>query len=214
MNIILLGPPGAGKGTQAKNIAQKYTIAHISTGDIFRQVAASGSDLGKQLNSYMSAGALVPDVLVVEMVNERLGKSDCQNGFLLDGFPRTLAQAEALDKALLKSNKKIDVVLSIELGDEEIVRRLSGRRVCACGRSYNVILQPPRKDGVCDACGAALIHRADDQSETIEKRLGVYHAQTKPLISYYTNKRILKTVDGSVSIADVFKAITIQLTAL
>jgi adenylate kinase len=208
MNLVLLGPPGAGKGTQAVQISQKYSLAHISTGDIFRETAKSGSELGKKLQSYMTAGKLVPDELVIEIVNDRLSKPDCQSGFLLDGFPRTIGQAKALDEVLQKNGKKIDKVISIKLDDEEIVGRLSSRRVCSCGASYNLKTQPPKKEGVCDRCSSKLFQRADDNAETIRQRLKVYHEQTSPLIEYYSNDKKLFAVKGDQSIDMVFKDIS------
>lgn len=208
MNLILLGPPGAGKGTQAKMIAAKYHLPHISTGDMFRETAASGSELGTKLQSFMSQGKLVPDAVVIEVVKERLAKPDCADGFLLDGFPRTVKQAEALDNLLAENKRKIDVVLNIELDDEEIIRRLSSRRVCiGCGGSYNLISQPSKIDGVCDLCGGKVIQRADDNAETIKNRLKVYHNQTSPLIDYYSRAEVLKKVDGSKPVEEVFKSL-------
>lgn len=206
MNFILIGPPGAGKGTQAKNLVQKFAIAHISTGDMFRETAASGSELGKKLQSFMSAGTLVPDEVVIDVVKTRLEKSDCAQGFLLDGFPRTTPQAEALDRMLAQTNRHIDAVLCLKIDDNEIVRRLSSRRVCpACGGSFNLVSQPPKVTGKCDLCGAALIQRADDNEQTIRQRLAVYHSQTSPLIDYYTRRGILHAVDGSRTVNEVFK---------
>jgi adenylate kinase len=208
MNLILLGPPGAGKGTQAKKIAEKYNIPHISTGDMFRETAQSGSELGKKLQSFMSAGKLVTDEIVVEVVASRLIKPDAQKGFLLDGFPRTVFQAQELDKILAAKKQKIDFVLSITLEDDEIVKRLSSRRVCvSCGASYNTITQPPKKDSVCDKCGGKVILRSDDNPETIRQRLKVYKEQTSPLIDYYSKKGVLKTVDGSGQVGEVFKGL-------
>ncbi|MBN1622282.1 MAG: adenylate kinase [Endomicrobiales bacterium] len=208
MNLIILGPPGAGKGTQAKKIAKKYNIQHVSTGDIFRETSKSGSDLGKKLQSYMSSGALVPDDLVVEIVKERIVRPDCQKGFLLDGFPRTLVQAENLDKVLLKENRKIDKALSLDLSEEEVVSRLSSRRVCkSCGANYNLITQPPKNGEICDNCSGELVQRADDNPETIKQRLKVYRDQTEPLIEYYSKTKILVKIDGAKSINEVFKNI-------
>ncbi|HBU69779.1 MAG TPA: adenylate kinase [Elusimicrobia bacterium] len=208
MNIILLGPPGAGKGTQAKKIAAKYSLPHISTGDMFRETAASGSELGKQLQSYMSAGKLVPDELVIAAVKERLLKKDCAAGFLLDGFPRTLPQAAALDKALAEAGKKIEKVISLTVDEEEIVKRLSSRRVClSCGATYNLAGQMPAKEGVCDTCSGKVIQRADDNENTIRKRMSVYREQTSPLIKYYTDNRVLREVNGMLSVEEVFKKI-------
>lgn len=208
MNLILLGPPGAGKGTQAKFISEKYGLPHISTGDMFRETAASGSELGKKLQEFMSAGKLVTDDIVIEVVKVRISKADTAKGFLLDGFPRTVPQAQALDKMLSEKSVKIDVVLSITLDDEEVVKRLSSRRVCiACGASYNTITQAPKKDGVCDKCSGSVIQRQDDNAQTIRQRLKVYNEQTSPLIEYYTSKGVLKTVDGSGSVEAVFKGL-------
>jgi adenylate kinase len=208
MNLILLGPPGAGKGTQAKKISEKYKLPHISTGDMFRETASSGSELGKQLQSYMSAGKLVPDELVVAAVKERLQKSDSTSGFLLDGFPRTIVQAEALDKAIKETGRKIDKVISLTVDEEEIVKRLSSRRVClSCGAAYNLLSVMPKKDSVCDTCGWKVVQRADDNEATIRKRMSVYRDQTSPLIKYYTNNGILREVNGMLSVDDVFKKI-------
>ena len=208
MNVILVGPPGAGKGTQAKMIASKYGLAHISTGDMFRETAASGSALGKTLQGYMSQGKLVPDDVVIQVVKERLTKSDCSAGFLLDGFPRTVPQAAALDIMLRETGKKIDRVPCLVVEDEVIVRRLSSRRVCpSCGGSFNLVSQPPETAEVCDFCKAGLVQRADDNAETIRQRLRVYHEQTHPLIDYYTKAGILCTVEGSRTVEEVFKDI-------
>ena len=208
MNLILLGPPGAGKGTQAKFLAEKFKIPHISTGDMFRETAQSGSELGKKLQSFMSAGKLVTDDIVVEVVESRLSKPDTLKGFLLDGFPRTVFQAQELDKILALRKQKIDFVLSITLNDEEIVKRLSSRRVCvSCGVSYNTITQPPKSDSVCDKCSGKVILRPDDNPGTIRQRLKVYKEQTSPLIDYYYSKGVLRGVDGSGSVEDVFKGL-------
>ena len=204
MNLILLGPPGAGKGTQAKQIASKYKLPHISTGDIFREASSSGSELGKKLQSYMSSGQLVPDALVIDIVKERLNKPDAKNGFLLDGFPRTLEQAKALGIVLEKEGRKIDKVLSIYLNDEEVVKRISGRRSCSCGASFNVYSQPPKKQDICDKCGSKLLQRADDNPETVKKRLEVYNSQTTPLISYYKNLNTLFKIEGNDTVNKVF----------
>lgn len=209
MNIILLGPPGAGKGTQAKMVAEKFSLQHISTGDMFRETAASGSELGKKLQSFMSKGALVPDDVVIEIVKERLSKPDCEKGFLLDGFPRTLAQAKSLDDLLKSMGKKIDHVVSISVEDEAIIKRLSSRRVClACGASYNTITQKPKVEGVCDKCKGKVVLRADDNAETVKNRLSVYKNQTSPLIDYYKNKKVLREVNGEGSVEEVFKKIS------
>lgn len=209
MKIIMLGAPGAGKGTQAKKIAEKYTIPHISTGDIFRANIKEGTELGKKAKTYMDQGLLVPDELVVDLVVDRVGKDDAKNGYVLDGFPRTIPQAEALDKALEAIGEKVDYAINVEVPDENIIRRMSGRRACvACGATYHLVHIPPKQEGICDTCGKELILRDDDKPETVKKRLDVYHEQTQPLIDYYTNKGILKEVDGTVDMADVFSAIT------
>ena len=209
MKIIMLGAPGAGKGTQAKKIAEKYAIPHISTGDIFRANIKEGTELGKKAKTYMDQGLLVPDELVVDLVVDRVGKDDAKNGYVLDGFPRTIPQAEALDKALEAIGEKVDYAINVEVPDENIIRRMSGRRACvACGATYHLVHIPPKQEGICDTCGKELILRDDDKPETVKKRLDVYHEQTQPLIDYYTNKGILKEVDGTVDMADVFSAIT------
>ena len=209
MNLILLGPPGAGKGTQAAKIIEKYDIPHISTGDIFRANIKEGTELGKKAQTYMDKGELVPDELVVDLVVDRVAKDDAKNGYVLDGFPRTIPQAEALDKALAACGEKIDYAIDVNVPDENIISRMSGRRACtACGGTYHIVNIPPKKEGICDACGGPLVLRADDEPETVKKRLDVYHEQTQPLIDYYTEQEILKTVDGTVSMEDVFKAIT------
>ena len=208
MKIIMLGAPGAGKGTQAKKIAAKFSIPHISTGDIFRANIKNGTELGKKAKTYMDQGLLVPDELVVDLVVDRVNQDDCRDGYVLDGFPRTIPQAEALDKALAKLGQKVDFAIDVDVPDENIVRRMGGRRACVtCGATYHLECAPTKKDGVCDTCGGELILRDDDKPETVEKRLGVYHEQTQPLIDYYTNAGILKTVDGTVDIEDVFRAI-------
>ncbi|BDF32429.1 adenylate kinase [Lachnospiraceae bacterium] len=208
MKIIMLGAPGAGKGTQAKKIAAKFSIPHISTGDIFRANIKNGTELGKKAKTYMDQGLLVPDDLVVDLVVDRVNQDDCRDGYVLDGFPRTIPQAEALDKALAELGQKVDFAIDVDVPDENIVRRMGGRRACVtCGATYHLEYAPTKKDGICDTCGGGLILRDDDKPETVEKRLGVYHEQTQPLIDYYTNAGILKTVDGTVDIEDVFRAI-------
>ncbi len=208
MKIIMLGAPGAGKGTQAKKIAEKYSIPHISTGDIFRANIKNGTELGKKAKTYMDQGLLVPDELVVDLVIDRFAQDDCANGYVLDGFPRTIPQAEALDAALAKINEKIDYAINVEVPDENIIKRMSGRRACvSCGATYHLEHIPPKKEGICDTCGAELILRDDDKPETVQKRLNVYHEQTQPLIDYYTSKNVLKEVDGTVDMAEVFDAI-------
>ena len=208
MKIIMLGAPGAGKGTQAKKIAAKYDIPHISTGDIFRANIKNGTELGKKAKTYMDQGLLVPDELVVDLVVDRVNQEDCKNGYVLDGFPRTIPQAEALDKALTELGQKVDYAIDVDVPDENIVRRMGGRRACVgCGATYHLEYAPTKVEGVCDVCVKELILRDDDKPETVKKRLGVYHEQTQPLIDYYTNAGILKTVDGTIDINDVFQAI-------
>lgn len=208
MKIIMLGAPGAGKGTQAKQIAEKYKIPHISTGDIFRANIKNGTELGNKAKTFMDQGLLVPDELVVDLVVDRVKQEDCTNGYVLDGFPRTIPQAEALDIALNAIGEKIDYAINVEVPDENIVRRMSGRRACvACGATYHLVHIPPKTEGLCDTCGKELILRDDDKPETVEKRLKVYHDQTQPLIEYYTKKKVLVEVDGTVDMADVFASI-------
>ena len=214
MKVIMLGAPGAGKGTQAKKIAAKYTIPHISTGDIFRANIKNGTELGKTAKTYMDQGLLVPDELVVDLVVDRVQQADCENGYVLDGFPRTIPQAESLDEALKKLDQKIDYAINIEVPDENIIRRMSGRRACVgCGATYHVVYNPPKKEDVCDVCGEKLILRDDDQPDTVKKRLDVYHDQTQPLIDYYEKSDVLKEVDGTMDMEDVFRAITAILGA-
>lgn len=208
MKIIMLGAPGAGKGTQAKKIAEKYKIPHISTGDIFRANIKNGTELGNKAKTYMDQGLLVPDELVVDLVVDRVKQEDCANGYVLDGFPRTIPQAEALDAALDAIGEKIDYAINVEVPDENIISRMSGRRACvACGATYHLVHIPPKTEGICDTCGKELILRDDDKPETVEKRLKVYHEQTQPLIDYFTKKNVLVEVDGTVDMADVFAAI-------
>ena len=205
MKIIMLGAPGAGKGTQAKQIAAKYNIPHISTGDIFRANIKEGTALGMEAKSYMDKGQLVPDELTVKILLDRVAKDDCKNGYVLDGFPRTIPQAEVLDEAVTKLNEKIDYAINVDVPDENIIKRMSGRRACVkCGATYHIVNVPPKKEGICDACGEALIVRDDDKEETVKARLTTYHAQTQPLIDYYNNKGILKEVDGTKDMNDVF----------
>ena len=208
MKIIMLGAPGAGKGTQAKKIAAKYEIPHISTGDIFRANIKNGTELGKKAKTYMDQGLLVPDELVVDLVVDRVNQEDCKNGYVLDGFPRTIPQAEALTDALEKLGQRMDYAIDVDVPDENIVRRMGGRRACVgCGATYHIEYAPTKKEGICDTCGGELILRDDDKPETVQKRLDVYHEQTQPLIDYYTKAGILRTVDGTVDIDDVFQAI-------
>ncbi len=208
MKIIMLGAPGAGKGTQAIMIAEKYGIPHVSTGDIFRANIKNGTELGKEAKKYMDQGLLVPDELTVKILLDRVAKDDCKNGYVLDGFPRTIPQAEVLDRALGEMNDAIDVAVNVDVPDESIIRRMSGRRAClSCGATYHIEHVPPKKEGICDHCGQPLVLRDDDKPETVQNRLKVYHEQTQPLIDYYTGKGILRTVDGTQSMNDVFAAI-------
>ena len=214
MKIIMLGAPGAGKGTQAKKIAEKCGIPHISTGDIFRANIKNGTELGKKAKTYMDQGLLVPDELVCDLVVDRIQQDDCKNGFVLDGFPRTIPQAEALDAALEKINEKMDYAIDVDVPDENIVNRMSGRRACLnCGATYHLISIPPKVEGICDRCGSEIVLREDDKPETVQKRLKVYHEQTQPLIDYYKNQGILKSVDGTQPMDEVFKAIVTILGA-
>ena len=207
MKIIMLGAPGAGKGTQAKKIADKYQVPHISTGDIFRANIKNGTELGMKAKTYMDQGLLVPDELVVDLVVDRLGQEDCANGCVLDGFPRTIPQAESLDAALAAKGEAIDYAIDVDVPDENIINRMSGRRACvACGATYHIVHIPTKVEGVCDRCGESLILRDDDKPETVKKRLDVYHAQTQPLIDYYTSKNVLKSVDGTQDMEAVFQA--------
>lgn len=209
MKIIMLGAPGAGKGTQAKKIADKYQIPHISTGDIFRANIKNGTELGKKAKTYMDQGLLVPDELVVDLVVDRLAQEDCKSGCVLDGFPRTIPQAESLDAALAAKGEAIDYAIDVDVPDENIINRMSGRRACvACGATYHIVHIPTKVEGVCDRCGERLILRDDDKPETVKKRLNVYHEQTQPLIDYYTKKNVLKSVDGTKNMEEVFQAIT------
>ena len=208
MRVIMLGAPGAGKGTQAIKIAEKYSIPHISTGDIFRANIKNNTELGQQAKKYMDQGLLVPDELVVDLVVDRVQKGDCQKGYVLDGFPRTIPQAEALDQALANMDQAIDYAINVEVPDENIVNRMSGRRACvACGATYHIVYAPTKEENVCDHCQGELILREDDKPETVQKRLNVYHEQTQPLIDYYTKKGNLKEVDGTMDIEDVFGSI-------
>lgn len=208
MKIIMLGAPGAGKGTQAKMLAEKYGIPHISTGDIFRANIKQGTELGKKAKEYMDQGLLVPDELVVDLVVDRVGHQDCVKGYILDGFPRTIPQAEALDAALSAQHEEIDYAVDVEVPDENIIRRMAGRRACAtCGATYHIVYNPTKEEGICDTCGEALILREDDQPETVKKRLDVYHKQTQPLIDYYNGKGKLAEVDGAIPMDEVFEAI-------
>lgn len=209
MKIIMLGAPGAGKGTQAKMIAEKYSIPHISTGDIFRANIKNGTELGKEAKKYMDQGLLVPDELTVKILLDRVAQPDCADGYVLDGFPRTIPQAEVLDKALNELGDQIDYAINVEVPDENIIRRMGGRRAClSCGATYHIEHIPPKAEGICDTCGKELVLRDDDKPETVKNRLEVYHNQTQPLIEFYNAKGVLKNVDGTVDMKDVFAAIT------
>lgn len=208
MKIVMLGAPGAGKGTQAKQIAGKYGLPHISTGDIFRANIKNGTELGKEAKKYMDQGLLVPDELTVRLLLDRVSQEDCKNGYVLDGFPRTIPQANVLDEALEKLGDQIDYAIDVDVPDENIVRRMSGRRAClSCGATYHVAYAPPKKEGICDTCGSELVLRDDDKPETVQNRLHVYHEQTQPLIDFYARKGVLRTVDGTQAVEDVFEAI-------
>ena len=208
MKIIMLGAPGAGKGTQAKMIAEKCGIPHISTGDIFRANIKNGTELGAKAKEYMDKGLLVPDELVCDLVVDRIQQADCEKGYILDGFPRTIPQAEALENALNAIEQKLDYAIDIDVPDENIINRMSGRRACVgCGATYHVLFNPTKVEGKCDVCGESLILRDDDKPETVKKRLDVYHTQTQPLIDFYTERNVLVEVDGTQSMDKVFEDI-------
>jgi adenylate kinase len=214
MKIIMLGAPGAGKGTQAQMIADKYSVPHISTGDIFRANIKNGTELGMEAKKYMDQGLLVPDELTVKILLDRVAGDDCENGYVLDGFPRTIPQAQVLDKALTELNDGIDYAIDVDVPDENIVKRMSGRRAClACGATYHIEHVPPKKEGICDRCGKELVLRDDDKPETVLNRLKVYHEQTQPLIDFYSKKGVLRTVDGTKPMQDVFDTIVRTLEA-
>ncbi|TDA25841.1 MAG: adenylate kinase [Archaeoglobi archaeon] len=215
MNLILLGPPGAGKGTQAKIIMDKYGIPQISTGDMLREAVAKGTELGKKAKKYMTEGKLVPDEIVIGIVKERLKQKDCEKGFILDGFPRTLAQAEALDRIMGEMGKKIDAVINVNVPEEEVVRRIAYRRTCKnCGAIYHLIYNPPKRPGICDKCGGELYQREDDKEETVRERYRVYKKNTEPLIEYYKKKGILFDVDGTKDIEGVKREVLDILSKL
>lgn len=214
MKIIMLGAPGAGKGTQAKKIAAKYHVPHISTGDIFRANIKEGTELGKKAQEYMDQGLLVPDELVCDLVVDRIHKDDCENGFILDGFPRTIPQADALDGALAQNGEKIEYAIDVEVPDENIIKRMAGRRSCKdCGAIFHLVYNPPKKENCCDVCGGPLVLRDDDKEETVKKRLDVYHEQTAPLIDHYKKAGSLYEVDGTQDINVVFEEIESILEA-
>ncbi len=205
MKIIMLGAPGAGKGTQAKMIADKYQIPHVSTGDIFRANIKNGTELGKKAKTYMDAGELVPDELTVDLLMDRISQPDCAGGYVLDGFPRTIPQAECLEKALEERHEAVDFAIDVEVPDENIITRMSGRRACLnCGATYHIVHIPTKVEGICDRCGSPLVLRDDDKPETVKNRLAVYHQQTKPLIDFYSQRDVLHEVDGTQTMEEVF----------
>jgi len=209
MKIIMLGAPGAGKGTKAKKIAEKYQIPHVSTGDIFRSNIKEGTQLGRKAKEYMDQGALVPDELTIGMLMDRIQQEDCKNGYVLDGFPRTIPQAESLQKAITEMGQKIDFAINVDVPDENIISRMSGRRACiSCGATYHIVYNPSKVAGICDVCGSELVLRDDDKPETVKKRLAVYHDQTRPLIDYYKEAGVLVNVDGTQELNKVFSDIT------
>lgn len=215
MKIILLGPPGAGKGTQAKSISNKFSIPHISTGDIFRKNISEMTPLGIEAKSYMDKGHLVPDQLTIDLIKDRLQQDDCSNGFLLDGYPRTVKQAQALEQILTENNDEINTALLIKVPREYILDRMTGRRVClTCGASYHIKFNPTNSAGKCDICGSVVVQRTDDTEATVSERLDIYDAQTEPLIEYYDNKKILSSVDGTEAINNVFQNICSILGAI
>lgn len=208
MKIVMLGAPGAGKGTQAKKIAGKYGIPHVSTGDIFRANIKNGTKLGMQAKAYMDAGNLVPDEITIGMLLDRIHQEDCEKGYVLDGFPRTIPQAESLTAALKERGESIDYAIDVDVPDENIIRRMSGRRAClSCGETYHIVYNAPKKEGVCDQCGEPLVLRDDDKPETVQNRLNVYHRQTQPLIDYYKKEGVLAQVDGTQDMEQVFQDI-------
>lgn len=212
MQIVLFGPPGAGKGTQAQLLSDEFNIPHISTGDILRENVKKGTVLGKKAKTYMDKGELVPDKILIDIIKDRLQKPDTRKGFLLDGFPRTIPQAEALDNILDDLNKRLDAVINIDVGEAELIRRLSGRRICrSCGASYHLVFNPPKASGVCNVCGGELYQRADDMEEAIKNRLKVYKKQTQPVMNYYKEKGLLIDVDGEREIDDIFSDISSTL---
>ena len=212
MRLILLGPPGAGKGTQAKRVIEEFDIPHISTGDIFRKNIKEKTELGQKVEGLLAEGKLVPDELTIEIVWDRLDQEDCKNGFLLDGFPRTIPQAEALDEGLAKRGLKLDRVLDIDVDKDSLVKRLSGRRVCpSCGASYHIDNNPTKVDGICDACQTPVIQREDDKEETVLDRIKVYDSQTKPLVDFYNKQDLVFTVDGTLPIDEITNKLVTEL---
>jgi len=212
LRLVIFGPPGAGKGTQAKMLSEKLGVPHIATGDIFREAVKAGTELGRLAKQYMDRGELVPDEVVIGIVEERLRRPDCSKGFILDGFPRTIKQAEVLDEMLQKMGVKLDAVVNLEVSEDEVVKRISLRRTCRnCGAIYHLITNPPKKEGVCDKCGGELYQRDDDREETVRSRLRVYRQQTEPLLKFYEQRGLLKNVDGEKRIEEVFKEILAAL---
>jgi adenylate kinase len=207
MHIVLFGPPGSGKGTQAKMLAERYGIPHVSTGDILREHLKKKTKLGLEAKAYMDRGALVPDDILIGIIKYRLSQPDCASGFILDGYPRTVPQADSLSVILTELGKKLDVVLNVDVPDEELIKRLAGRRMCGCGASYHIPFNPPKREGICDRCGKPLYQRDDDKEEAVTNRLEVYKQQTQPLIEYYTNEDLMRTVNGAASILEVFDRI-------
>jgi adenylate kinase len=215
VNLVLMGLPGAGKGTQAERIVEKYNIPHISTGDMFRAAIKDSTELGLQAKSFMDKGELVPDEVTIGIVRERLGKQDCEHGFLLDGFPRTVAQADALENILGDLNRKIDFVINIDVDKAILMERLTGRRICkSCGATYHLVFNPPAKEGVCDRCGGELYQRADDNEETVQNRLDVNLKQTQPLLDFYESKGYVRNINGQQDINKVFEDVDVLLKGL
>ena len=213
MKIVMLGAPGAGKGTQAIKIADKYAIPHISTGDIFRANIKGGTELGQKAKSYIDKGELVPDEVTIGMLLDRIAQDDCKNGYVLDGFPRTIPQAESLTEALKSQGDQIDFALNIDVPDEAIIERMSGRRACPkCGATYHIVYAAPKTENICDKCGTELIIRSDDKPETVKDRLNVYHQQTEPLIAYYKAAGVLREVDGTQELPKVFEDVVAILS--
>ena len=207
MNIVLFGPPGSGKGTQAKLLAERYGVPHISTGDILRGNLNNETELGLEAKTYMDRGELVPDDVLIGIIKDRLSQPDCASGFLLDGYPRTLPQAEALSNILSELGKNLDLVLNIDVPDEKLLKRLAGRRMCVCGASYHILFNKPKQEGICDLCGSKLYQRDDDKEEAIMNRLDVYKNQTRPLIDHYTQAGVMLTINGAADIEVVFNEI-------
>lgn len=213
MKIVMLGAPGAGKGTQAIKIADKYDIPHISTGDIFRANIKGGTELGQKAKSYIDKGELVPDEVTIGMLLDRIAQDDCKNGYVLDGFPRTIPQAESLTEALKSQGDRIDFALNIDVPDEAIIKRMSGRRACPkCGATYHIVYAAPKTENICDKCGTELIIRSDDKPETVKDRLNIYHQQTEPLIAYYKTAGVLREVDGTQELPKVFEDVVAILS--